>query len=178
MKTQLKSLLRALALLALLSTANLASAYYDPGLQRWLNRDPVGENGFRILRSTRFHIDAFGSQTPVFVFLHNNPENAIDPLGLSLLAECGGKCGVAALGASVTGLGLAFGLKDKYIISFYGELLEPGECIYVRSPLARLIGLATCVDLSGFGQVWMQICKDKNGKISVHYIVLQDSPSA
>jgi len=28
--------------LALLSAPNLATAYYDPGVQRWINRDPVG----------------------------------------------------------------------------------------------------------------------------------------
>ena len=49
MKTQLKSLLLPLLLLVLLSPPNLASAYYDPGVQRWINRDPVGERGGRNL---------------------------------------------------------------------------------------------------------------------------------
>lgn len=33
------------SILPLLLAANLASACYDPGLQRWINRDPVGEAG-------------------------------------------------------------------------------------------------------------------------------------
>jgi len=41
MKTQSKALVWTLALLALLSATNLASAYYDPGVQRWINRDPL-----------------------------------------------------------------------------------------------------------------------------------------
>ena len=34
---------RALPLLLLLLSAQMACAYYDPGLQRWINMDPVGE---------------------------------------------------------------------------------------------------------------------------------------
>jgi len=45
MKTQMKPLLSFLILLALLSGPHLASAYYDPGVQRWINRDPA-EEGF------------------------------------------------------------------------------------------------------------------------------------
>jgi hypothetical protein len=45
MKTQVRPLLSALALMFLLSLTNLASAYYDPGVQRWLNRDPMEEDG-------------------------------------------------------------------------------------------------------------------------------------
>ena len=45
MKTQMKPLLWFLTLLALLSAQRLASAYYDPGVQRWINRDPHGERG-------------------------------------------------------------------------------------------------------------------------------------
>lgn len=39
----MKPILWALALLALLSTPSLATAYYDPGVQRWINRDPVAD---------------------------------------------------------------------------------------------------------------------------------------
>jgi hypothetical protein len=41
MKTQMKPMIWSLALLALFSTPHLASAYYDPGVQRWINRDPL-----------------------------------------------------------------------------------------------------------------------------------------
>ena len=60
--------LRVLGLVVLFSAPNLASAYYDPGVQRWLNRDPVQEHG--------------GSN--LYTFARNHPNNGIDPLGLSL----------------------------------------------------------------------------------------------
>jgi uncharacterized protein RhaS with RHS repeats len=45
MKTQMKRLLGLVTLLALFSAPHLASAYYDPGVQRWINRDPIEEGG-------------------------------------------------------------------------------------------------------------------------------------
>ena len=68
MKTPLKRLLRALGLVVLFSAPNLASAYYDPGVQRWINRDPEGESpglnlfGF-VSGNPVSHRDAFGLQS-------------------------------------------------------------------------------------------------------------------
>ena len=66
MKTQLKSPMWALSLLALLSTAYPASAYYDPGVQRWINRDPTEERSGANLycygsNDAVDKIDAFGN---------------------------------------------------------------------------------------------------------------------
>lgn len=44
--------------------------YYDPGTGRWLNRDPLGEDGGYNL----------------YAFCNNDPVNGIDPLGLALYA--------------------------------------------------------------------------------------------
>jgi hypothetical protein len=41
MKTQIKPIIWFLTLLALFSAPRLASGYYDPGVQRWVNRDPL-----------------------------------------------------------------------------------------------------------------------------------------
>jgi hypothetical protein len=65
MKTQMKPLPWALALLTLLSAPDLASAYYDPGVQRWINRDPVAERGGAnlsvfLLNDSIGHVDYFG----------------------------------------------------------------------------------------------------------------------
>ena len=46
MKIHQKPLIKFLTLLAVLSGPHLASAYYDPGVQRWINRDPLEEPGF------------------------------------------------------------------------------------------------------------------------------------
>ena len=42
--------------------------FYDPGLQRWLNRDPIGERGGLNL----------------YAYIGNNPINHYDPLGLAI----------------------------------------------------------------------------------------------
>ena len=47
MKTQMKRLLGFLTLLALFSVPHPASAYYDPGMQRWINRDPLATAGIK-----------------------------------------------------------------------------------------------------------------------------------
>jgi uncharacterized protein RhaS with RHS repeats len=44
----------------------VANAFYDPGLQRWINRDPIQEEG---------GINLYG-------FVCNDPLNSIDTLGL------------------------------------------------------------------------------------------------
>jgi len=55
-----------LAALALLSAANLASAYYHAGVQKWINRDPTQEHGGANLycytsNDAVNRIDAFGN---------------------------------------------------------------------------------------------------------------------
>ena len=51
MKTYTNAWLELLTVLALLLAAPLASAYYDPSVQRWINRDPLGESGFEATRA-------------------------------------------------------------------------------------------------------------------------------
>ena len=53
-------------LLLTLASAPDALAYYDPGMQRWINRDPLGERGGRNAYRTN----------------RNNPITRIDALGL------------------------------------------------------------------------------------------------
>ena len=59
----------------LLLVAN-ASAFYDPGLQRWINRDPIEEKG----------------GLNVFSHVANNPQCAIDPRGLLPPEVAADKC--------------------------------------------------------------------------------------
>ena len=58
-----------LALLVFLCATQLASAFYDPSLGRWLTRDPIEERDGNNL----------------YAFVHSNPVTAIDSLGLSTL---------------------------------------------------------------------------------------------
>lgn len=69
-----------------------AHAFHDPKLGRFINRDPLGEQGFETIR----HISPWAAEAkrsePVveshnepnlYTFAGNNPINAIDPFGLS-----------------------------------------------------------------------------------------------
>ncbi len=80
-----------LALLALLSSSYTASAYYDPGVQRWVNRDLIGELGFERIRhfpnrnpgDVRLPIGTELIAGPnLYWFIGNHPESTVDPLGL------------------------------------------------------------------------------------------------
>ena len=66
MKTKANILLIVATLIAYWLGLGNASAFYDPGAQRWLNRDPIGEKGGKDL----------------FVYVKNGPVNRVDPLGL------------------------------------------------------------------------------------------------
>jgi len=54
--------------------------FYDPYLQRWLNRDPINEPGFNLLiqSQTPFNLD---EEKNLYAFVHNDPLNKIDPDG-------------------------------------------------------------------------------------------------
>jgi len=82
MKTRMNVAGMVLMLLALLSSPHTASAYYDPGVQRWINRDPLGEPGFETKRSftTRGRINTHFS----YVFVLNGPINFTDGVGLAV----------------------------------------------------------------------------------------------
>jgi hypothetical protein len=58
-----------LVLLVLLGSLCTARAYYDPGVQRWLNRDPIQEQGginfYRVVQNDPItKVDAFGLIAP------------------------------------------------------------------------------------------------------------------
>ena len=75
MKTQMKPTIWFLALLALLSAPHLASAYYDPGVQRWINRDPLAERGGMNL----------------YAFVSSEPIGRLDPYGLDACTDACGR---------------------------------------------------------------------------------------
>jgi RHS repeat-associated protein len=57
--------------------------FYDPNLQRWINRDPIEETGFRqlsrVARTSRKQIN-------LYTVLHNDTVNTVDSLGLLTFA--------------------------------------------------------------------------------------------
>jgi RHS repeat-associated protein len=70
--------------------------FYDPNLQRWLNRDPIGELGFRILRKKFDYSD----NQRLFTFVENNPVTIVDSLGLTIWV-----CTVRTSGFPLYGVG-------------------------------------------------------------------------
>ena len=120
MKTRTNAILIMLVLLAYFCGLRSANAFYDPGTQRWLNRDPLGEPGFirinpelRLLQKN-LHVYANRSiQNPTFrtavtlipwegipaeldqyadlyVFVGNEPIAVFDFEGLSGCGDCYG----------------------------------------------------------------------------------------
>jgi RHS repeat-associated protein len=79
MKTLLAQMTRSLPLLLLFVSVSDASAFYNPQLQRWLNRDPIDESGSQLLRKQS------GIELPSanpYQFAYNNALKDIDPYGL------------------------------------------------------------------------------------------------
>jgi RHS repeat-associated protein len=72
--------------------------FYDPNLQRWMNRDPIGDLGFVTLTE---RVPVRGAIDPnLFLFVRNKPVTAIDALGLTLYY-----CTVPTKGFPLFGLG-------------------------------------------------------------------------
>lgn len=74
-----------LILLSLVLARRPASAYYDPGVQRWITRDPIGEPG----------------AVNLYTMVHNSPAHSTDlhglwPLRTWLKGACGLAVGVVA----------------------------------------------------------------------------------
>lgn len=69
-----------LILLIFLSAAQLSSAFYDPSLGRWLNRDPGTERGFQTV--SRQTINQRGGHEDLFTFVRNDPVGHGDKWGL------------------------------------------------------------------------------------------------
>lgn len=54
--------------------------YYSPKLGRWINRDPLNENGFRVISKQSLRLAS--RRTDDLIYLNNNPVNKLDILGL------------------------------------------------------------------------------------------------
>lgn len=86
MKAKTNAVLIVVALLAYWVGLSNASAFYDPGTQRWLNRDPLGDKGFSSItkRPSPIYIKPVElHQGPdLYCALKNSPLDDFDVLGL------------------------------------------------------------------------------------------------
>lgn len=91
MKTKQFTWVGVLTLLNLFGAIQHVSAFYDPGLQRWLNRDPLGDKEFGFMTGKRTALqgkphERFEGVSLYFAF-KNSPIGNIDVLGLGV--NCG-----------------------------------------------------------------------------------------
>jgi RHS repeat-associated protein len=83
--------------------------FYDPGTQRWINRDPLGEKGLEAIRrsAVNLNLPSEAVEGPnLYAYVGNSPTSRTDPKGLfesqwpkNLVAaclKCGGPAGRAA----------------------------------------------------------------------------------
>jgi len=66
--------------------------YYDPNLQRWINRDPLGESGFDTIhsissKSSRTFLRRDRMELHQYTFIENRSVNGIDSFGLKGLPD-------------------------------------------------------------------------------------------
>jgi RHS repeat-associated protein len=83
MKTKMNAPALVLALLALLGTPHTTSAYYDPGVQRWINRDPLATQIPQNNRIWGDHLKIEAAEVPdLYTYVANDPIRSTDAFGL------------------------------------------------------------------------------------------------
>ena len=109
--------------------------FYDPNLQRWINRDPVEEAG----------------GVNLFAFANNSPITLYDPLGLESDPKCLAKCGRQNLRdlAICAGIGVGGGIVTVGVCTWAPALCALAAQITVRATAACIaaaeVKYAACV---------------------------------
>jgi len=80
MKPLKRKIVSSLVLLAFLSVTQFASAFYDPSLGRWLNREPLSD--FRSLVNSGIEVLNVSAELNLFQFVRNEPNQSVDRWGL------------------------------------------------------------------------------------------------
>ena len=82
----------ALVASVLLFVSHEALAFYNPETGRWLNRDPINEQGFK--RLARLDDKKPAAESTPYAFVHNSGINHYDYLGLSGTGSGGAECAI------------------------------------------------------------------------------------
>ena len=157
-----------LVLLGLLFWAGTASAFYNPTVGKWLNREPINEPGFKVL-TERYEPINWSEEKNLYGFIGNGPLNRYDLFGLTcgccksgfwtadvsyrvigLMYVHGSFTGkvicssdksvIALVSGSADGMGIQAGLiKGKSIVGFWAKSCE------------NLVGQTAGVFLASFG---------------------------
>ena len=81
MKTTLRIALSVFIALFTMTEAN-AMRWYSPNTGHWFSRDPIGENGFELLRGRP--VSPLAGEPNRYLFVKNSPVNYFDALGLDI----------------------------------------------------------------------------------------------
>ena len=132
MKTRTNAVLVLLAILFYFNGIHTASAFYDPGVQRWLNRDPINEKG---------GINLYG-------FVKNDPTTYIDIDGLTAIPFPIGGVGVGGvIGGGVSGAigaGAAIGIAAGLLLDTYTPVGDIGRDIANKMTPKRTYKTEAC----------------------------------
>jgi RHS repeat-associated protein len=118
--------------------------FYDPNLQRWISRDPVGEGGFEIARGG--FASQLGDGPNLYSFVYNKPFDFVDSDGLAAVIAIGGASPILEnpIGASLcAGAALGAGL----CCLFPNTMTKPGELVghLIKKPITMKPCTYTCV---------------------------------
>jgi RHS repeat-associated protein len=109
--------------------------FYDPNLQRWLNRDPIGEGGFEVTRSRGPSV-ARGEPNR-YLFVRNRPTGLIDSDGLDVISipfpielpPIPIPAWAPPVAAGAAGGAIGWGLGTWLCRAFPDVMLKPGELV-------------------------------------------------
>ncbi len=188
MKSSRNQLPLFLSLLLLLPVAR-ASAYYDPGVQRWINRDPLAGEGFKTMGVRGPYFES-GRQLE-YTFVNNQPCSNVDSVGLYLWGK---NCSQSDI------------KEIKKALAYRCQLAKQGNCFRCLSPKKQHEMQAFCDDTnsrnvtircdnassnpdcknpdtggrSGAGSYVIHVCMDniRNGKADIGCVVLHEAGHA
>jgi RHS repeat-associated protein len=137
--------------------------YYDPNLQRWPNRDPLAEQGHRLLRGACMTCySALRKDVNPYQFCNNSPILENDPLGLVTQEECqqnydnamnaankaGLKCLGHAVGEGIIG-GICWGIGGFVVGGVGGFCVAGPEGVSGGGAVGAGVGEAVNVCIDG-----------------------------
>jgi hypothetical protein len=129
------------------------SAFYDPGLQRWINRDPLYDRGSPSGRGSLAGQETLEGRN-VFTFVENAPLGRLDPDGRNPIVIGGGV--FAAYCVALIAYATFDAKRD----------LKPGECLNWSPRCLNLLSFMTGIGLP----VSIQFCKGCDGKFSASLV--------
>jgi len=132
-----------LLILINLAVAPAASAYYDPSVQRWINRDPIGEPGFQVA-SANSDKPIRQRSTMLYGFAGNAPVMRYDLHGLNPVDDAERFWTKVSIPVIVTDLAI-IGCICWNLEQGYARLLTtPGTMLITIDSVGAAIGIFLC----------------------------------